>query len=252
MEEGYREPRGLGRLDIVKTGEKRKENQNKDSQQQNKKRRKLQFPTLSEDWGLEGDLERLEDEENRKVAFLLEGISDVTSGRASLQLTIKKWSANEIYFRKIIQDIIKQSAEKGSFMSSLQEGICQNMMKVARSGISTEGSNQPFMSSLQEGSCQNMMKLAKSGMSTSGSNQPYQGDGGRRQESTEMKPIVNKDETHLNAKNKTIKQMFKAKFLSLEKAEIDKLEKEERLDKKKRLQQGWKTKRAHHERLHSA
>ena len=68
-----------------------------------------------------------------------------------------------------------------------------------------------------------------------------------------MKSLVNKDEIHVKAKmNNTIKEMFTAKFSSMEKAEIDKLEKEERLDKKKRLQQGWKIRRAHHERLHWA
>ena len=115
MEESYQEPKGLGRLDRVWTGEKRKENQHKDSQPQSKKRRKLKFPTLSEDWGLEGDLQRMEDEESRKKAFLQEGMSDMISGKTSLQLTIRKWSANEIYFHKISQEIIGKSADKGAF-----------------------------------------------------------------------------------------------------------------------------------------
>ena len=91
MEDSYQEPKGLGRLDRVWTGETRKENQHKDSQHQGKKRRKLKFPTLSEDWGLEGDLQRLEEEESRKKAFLQEGISVMISGKTSLQLTIRKW-----------------------------------------------------------------------------------------------------------------------------------------------------------------
>ena len=65
-----------------------------------------------------------------------------------------------------------------------------------------------------------------------------------------MKSLVNKDETPVKVKTNEVKDMFNAKKISIEKVEIDRLVKEERLDKKKRLQQGWKAKKAHHERLH--
>ena len=93
----------------------------------------------------------MEKEENRKTAFLQEGISDLTFGRTSLQLTIKKWSANEMYFWKLTQEIIKQSAEKGSFMSSLQEGVSQNMIKPAKSKIIIERSNKVDLSGVTTG-----------------------------------------------------------------------------------------------------
>ena len=47
-----------------------------------------------------------------------------------------------------------------------------------------------------------------------------------------MKSLVNKDETNVKAKSNKIKDMFNAKFSNIEKAEIDRLEKEERLEKK--------------------
>ena len=84
----------------------------------------------------------MEDEESRKKAFLQEGISDMISGKTSLQLTIRKWSANEIYFRKISQEIIGKSADKGAFMYSLQEEISQSSLKPANRKIITEGSNR--------------------------------------------------------------------------------------------------------------
>jgi hypothetical protein len=97
-------------------------------------------------------------------------------------------------------------------------------------------------------------KVDQPGVTTGQSNgsschQPCKGDGGGRQdENPKMKSLVNKDEIHVKVKNNTIKEMFIAKFSSIEKAEIGRLEKEERIEKKKRLQQGWKIRRAHHER----
>ena len=49
---------------------------------------------------------------------------------------------------------------------------------------------------------------------------------------------INKDETPVKVKTNEVKDMFNAKKISIEKVEIDRLVKEERLDKKKRLQQG--------------
>ena len=113
-------------------------------------------------------------------------------------------------------------------MYSLQEEISQHSLKPANRKTVTEGSNRVDLPGVTKGqsnwpSC----------------HQPCKGDGVRRQdENPKLKSLVNKDETHVKVKTNNIKEMFNAKFSSIEKAEMDRLEKEERLEKKKRLQQG--------------
>ena len=220
-EEKYQEPRGLRRLEGEKTGEKRKDFQQRDGQLPSKKRRKLKFPILPENWGLDGnlELERIEEEEIRKTAFLKEGISDITSGKASLQLTIRKWSHNEIYFQKLCQEIIKKSSDIGSFISSLEKDL--NVMK---------DKLQPATSNMKDSTEErNRVTTGQCSMSSC--------------------PQVSKDETTVKSNTQTIVSMFRAKMEKDEKTEIDRLEKERRLEKQKQLLRGWKEKRDHHERL---
>ena len=55
----------------LKTGEKRKDHKVKESQPKPKKRRKLMYPTLSEDWGagIGEDISRMEDEEMKRKSL---------------------------------------------------------------------------------------------------------------------------------------------------------------------------------------
>ena len=60
-----REPRGLENLTTWRQNEKRKQTSHEEQQQKPKKRRKLNFPTMPEDWG-EGvgiDMDRIEEED---------------------------------------------------------------------------------------------------------------------------------------------------------------------------------------------
>ena len=133
-------------MEDEKTGENMKNLHQKDGQKPSRKKRKLKFLVLPEGWWLEGDLERMEEEESKKAAFLQEGISDMTSGKASLQLTIRKWSSNEIFFRNLCQEIIKKSSEKGRCMSSQEEDLIRmndKLIQVSCTEINTaEDSNR--------------------------------------------------------------------------------------------------------------
>ena len=161
----------------------------------------------------------MEEEESKKAAFLQEGISDITSGKASLQLTIRKWSHNEIYFRKLCQEIIKKSSDIGSFISSLEKDL--NVMK---------DKLRPATSNMKDSTEErNRVTTGQCSMSSG--------------------PQVSKDETTVKSNKQTIVSMFRAKMEKDEKTEIDRLEKERRLEKQKQLLRGWKEKRDHHERL---
>ena len=119
------EPVGLARVGW-KTGEKRKDHQSKETQQKPKKRRKkLLYPTLPEEWGHDvGEtIDRLEEEETQRMAFLKDGGEDMKIGSKSKQLTIKTWTKTEMFCRKLILSVIDQITAKSEFNSSLLENL---------------------------------------------------------------------------------------------------------------------------------
>ena len=73
--EDVAEPRGLNRLSQTPTGGKRKETQHKDNQPRTKRRKKMKYETLEDDWGMGAgeDLERLESENSARKKFLMDG-----------------------------------------------------------------------------------------------------------------------------------------------------------------------------------
>jgi hypothetical protein len=91
------EPRGLNILSQIPTGGK-----TKDNQPGSKRRKKMKYETMEEDWGQGAgeDLERLEMEDSAIMEFLMDGKIDKLAGSASRQTTIRVWTMEESLCRK--------------------------------------------------------------------------------------------------------------------------------------------------------
>ena len=122
-------------------------------QQPRRKKRKLKFDILEDDWGCLAtgeDLDRMEEEETARSSFLMAGDTNNQSGKVGKQTTIRNWSISELAARSIILEIACQSEKTGRFMSSLQEELQdaikfrletkhQNICTLAKDDISTGG-----------------------------------------------------------------------------------------------------------------
>ena len=119
--EDVAEPRGLNRLSQTPTGGKRKETQHKDNQPRTKRRKKMKYETLEDDWGMGAgeDLERLESENSARKKFLMDGKVDKLTSSKSRQTTIRVWTMEETLCRKIIESLMEGTVKKSTFMTSL-------------------------------------------------------------------------------------------------------------------------------------
>ena len=86
-----------------------------------KRRRKLKFAVVEDDWGLgDGqDLRRMEEEENAKRSFLEDGQIDCQAGKLERQTTLRIWTEAEILCRELAIECIHQSKIIGNFKSNL-------------------------------------------------------------------------------------------------------------------------------------
>ena len=111
----------LNMLNQVPTGVKRKDYQHKDNQPRTKKRRKMRYEPLEEDWGMgaRDDLERLELEDSARRKFLMDEKMDKMTGSNSRQTTIRVWTIEETMYRKIVEHLVEGTVKKSTFTTSL-------------------------------------------------------------------------------------------------------------------------------------
>ena len=210
------EPRGLNRMSRSPTGVKRKEVKRKEYQPKSKKRRKLEYEVIDEDWGLAigEDMTRIEKEEESRKQFLKAGNkNDMKVDTTIRQSTIRTWSVNELFCREIASKLIKTTSSRAVFMSSLQEELEGTSLtsirpQVTEGQISRSPRNNPEKESFR-GQDEQDEELLPDG----------------------WKPQKKKVLT-------TVKELFQAQKLKKRLQEEDELEKEERMERRKRLEKG--------------
>ena len=191
------------------------------NQKSRKKRRKLKYAVMEDDWGLgDGeDLIRMENEEQAKKSFLKDGQTDCRAGKLEKQTTIKNWSESELICREIALESIAQSRVIGRFMSDLGGQLCAII------------------------SNRKLKIIQKDGALPS---EPLKEDGLERSESTAK---VQEGRKHQEGRQNTVKSLFaKQEHEKIKKLEIGLL-KEERLENKRRLELKWKGMKSHAARL---
>jgi hypothetical protein len=240
------EPRGLtGLTGGWKTGEKRSQERQDVHQQPRRKRRKLKFDILDDDWGCMAtgeDLDRIEEKETARSSFLMAGDTNNKSGKVGKQTTIRNWSISELAARSIILEIACQSERTGRFMSSLLEGLQaaikvrleakhQNICTLAKDDISTGGLEVVAVDELEE------VRRARATSSTI------------HQTSKEEKEPPSGPEGRKNIPEKmnTINSMFAKQNLVADNQHQANLLREERLESKRRMELKWKDKKRHNQ-----
>ena len=224
------EPRGLNRMSRSPTGVKRKEVKRKEYQPKSKKRRKLEYEVIDEDWGLAigEDMTRFEKEEESRKQFLKAGNkNDMKVDTTIRQSTIRTWSVNELFCREIASKLIKTTSSRAVFMSSLQEELEGTSLTSIRPQV-TEGQ-----------------------ISRSPRNNPEK-ESFRGQDEQDEELLPDGWKTQKKKVLTTVKELFQARKLKKRLQEEDELEKEERMERRKRLEKGWKEKRNHFQNNRSA
>ena len=247
--EDCQDPNGLSRLKW-KTGNKRKDGDMPEADQKQRKRRKLQYPTLPENWGyeLEGKARKMDEEENTRKSFLMDGY-DSKVGIKTRQQTIKNWSAAELFCRKLSLSIIKSSSTIGEFMSGLEEQLMLAMLhRSVQDNINVE--TQDSTSSASNSDI--LYGVTKGQSNESPSNNPEKDNSWGQDENPKLKTLNVEDENTAGkrkVKEKTVKEMFHTQKQKADIANTERLEKESRLDRQRRQEIRWKGKRDHHCRL---
>ena len=148
------EPRGLNRMSRSPTGVKRKEFKRKEYQPKSKKRRKLEYEVIDEDWSLAigEDMTRIENEEESRKQFLKAGNkNDMKVDTTIRQSTIRTWSVNELFCREIASKLIKITSSRVVFMSSLQEELERTSLTSIRPEVTEGKSNRsPRLTTVME------------------------------------------------------------------------------------------------------
>ena len=178
-----------------------------------KRRKKLQFEVMDENWG-EGvidDLERMEGESTRK--FLMDGSCNKRVDQKTTQSLLKPMTETELWCRKVVLEIIQCTAVRGKHLSSLKEVLETCSLKPTKKSTTT--------STLEH-------------------------EESNKEEVIQEAPVPVQT---IPAKQKTVRELFRAKELSVLIQEERDLIKEERLSKKKRLEQRWQGVKEHHLRL---
>ena len=214
------DPRGLPTLsEGWKAGDKRAAGNTLENNNCRKRRRKLKYTIVDDEWGLGAgeDMKRMEEQEQAKSSFLKDGLTDCQAGKLERQTTIRIWSEAELLCRELVIETINQSNVIGYFKSSLEEGL-----KAKR------------MEKLQQEDQPKPPETLKDGRENPDP-EPRIVPAGRKVE----KEIIPKN-------NNIIKGMFAKQKLKAEKIIEDEILKEERLATKKRLELKWKSRKAHH------
>ena len=215
------DPKGLPSMsEGWKAGEKRIAGNALGSQNCKKKRRKLKYETVDEEWGLcDGeDLRRMEKEEQARSSFLKAGQTDCAQGKLERQTTLRIWSEAELMCRELAVEVMSQSKIIGTFKTNLEADLKTKLMDIQQQVTHSQETNPP--EDVQDVEVVNKEK--------------------------EIIPEVKKSGRKKKiSKKRTINSMFAEQELKA----INKLEeeivKEERLATKKRLELKWKERKAH-------
>ena len=224
------EPRGLNRISRSPTGVKRKEMKRKEYQPKSKKRRKLEYEVIDDNWGLAigEDMTRIEKKEESRKQFLMAGSKNNMKVDTTIrQSTIRTWSENELFCREIVSKLIGMVSGRAEFMSTLKEEL--------------EGKSIPSIRPEEQ--------INRS---------PRENPEGESSRGPDEHPVVelaeNVEEVLTDGwkieKKKvmtTVKELIQAQKLKKKLQEEEELEKEERMERKKRLEKCWKVKRNHYQ-----
>jgi hypothetical protein len=252
------EPRGLNELSQVPTGGKRKEYQHKDNQPRSKKRKKMKYETLEEDWGQGAgeDLERLEMEDSARRKFLMDGKMDKLAGSKSRQTTIRVWTMEESLCRKILENLMEETIRKSTFMDNLQEDL--EVAWLSRQeplhadnpeGLKEKEPDVPDGRKLGEDQDQDGEKKKTSPEGWKG-DEPEEERRARTTGSTHHHTSQEVKKTIPSGrKSKKIPELFRSQEKKNMERDMDKLEKEARLEMKRRLEGTWRWKKSHYDHL---
>ena len=223
-----------------------------EADQKQRKRRKLQYPTLPENWGyeLEDNVRKMDQEENNRKSFLMDGY-DSKVGQSTRQQTIKNWSVAELFCRKLSLSIIKSSSTTGEFMSGLEE---QLMLAMLHRSVQDNINMEPQDSTSSASNSDILYGVTTGQSNESPSNNPEKDNSWGQDENPELKTLNVEDENtagkrKVKLKEKTVKEMFDTQNKKADIENTERLEKESRLDKQRRQELRWKGKRDHHCRL---
>ena len=249
MDDEVADPKGLSRLSWKHLAGKRKEIQHKKAQPRAKKRRKMKFDTITEDWGngIGEDMDKFEEQETARWKFLKDGETDKKAGTQTRQSTLRVWTGVELQCRELLNLIIDDCVTKEIFMSSLKEYLVvawiANQEPLDVPDVITQG---PLVQAA----------VASGGEEETGP------EGWKRDEPEEVRrarttggtdhPTSQVEKENLPEGPKTnqdIRKMFRAKAWKNDISEIKALEMEERFVRKKRQELSWKAKKDHHSYL---
>ena len=203
--------------------------------QNSRKKRKLKYAVMEDDWGLgDGeDLKRMENEELAKRTFLQAGRTDCKAGKQEKQTIIRTWSEAELICREIVLESISQSRKTGKFMSDLGEQL-RMMISDRESKLSQRDGGLPP-------DHQPSPVLIPDDLSNP--------EGRMIDSPRRVDDKVQEGRKHQGGRQETIKSMFaKKEHENVMKVEKEIL-KEERLENKRRLEIKWKGMKIHAARL---
>ena len=229
------EPRGLNFMSRSLTGVKRKDVKRKEYQPKSKRRRKLEYEVIDEDWGLAigEDMSRIEKEAERRNQFLKAGdMMDKKVGTNIKQSTLKTWSRNELFCREIANSLMKTSSSRAVFMSSLLEHLQEASLTSIISEVTEGQSNRSPTDNPEKEDSRGQDEHPVMKLAITVSKEPPEG----------WKPQGRK-------MLRTVKELFQAQDLQKRLKDEEELEKEERLERRKRLERGWKEKRNHYQKI---
>ena len=232
------EPRGLNKISQVPTGGKRKDYHHKVTQPRTKRRKKMKYEPLEDDWGMGAgeELERLEETESAKRRFLMDGQVDKLAGQSSRQTTIRVWTLEETMCRKMLENLVEESVKKSKFMSSLQDNL--EMAWVCRQEPLREEEEE--MTSKKENIPEVKKEIVKDVQEENKSEKVDPREGQENQK---------KETIPTGGKELKIPELFRTQERKLMEIERLNLEKEERLERKRRIKNSWKEKRSHYDHL---
>ena len=197
--------------------------------QKSRKRRKLKYAVMEDDWGLGdgNDMQRMENEELARMNFLEAGNTDCKAGKVEKQTTIKIWSKAELTCREIVLGSILQSRIIGKFKVNLEEQLKARISARKTKILQEDGARHQEP---QNNTLKSVDTLP---------------EGWKAENPDKAKD----DKKQLGCKQNTIISMFAKQNLSKDMKLEKTLLKEERLENKRRLELRWKSMKIHAARM---
>ena len=164
----------------------------------------------------------------------MDGQTDKMAGSSSRQTTIKVWTLEETMCRKILQNLVEGTVRKSSFMTSLQDNL--EIAWVRRQ----EPLREELANKEEETSPEVRKEIVEN---VQEENEPEKDEPREVQESKEKETIP------IGRTNLKIPELFRSQERKIMETDRLRLEKEERLEIKRRIENSWKGKRTHYDHL---